>query len=59
MSETKTYIGTKIVSAYPDDKDGKPGYSVTYEDGYKSWSPREVFERCYRLVNDSEKQLIA
>lgn len=34
------------------------GYLVIYEDGYKSWSPKAVFERCYRLVTDQEKRII-
>jgi hypothetical protein len=34
------------------------GYKVTYEDGYVSWSPKEVFERCYREITESEKKLI-
>lgn len=38
--------------------DDEYGYMVTYEDGYKSWSPRGVFERCYRLVTLKEKNLI-
>lgn len=41
---------------------GKPqdreGYKIEYEDGYKSWSPKEVFERCYREITESEKYLI-
>lgn len=44
---TKQYIGTKIVTAWPEVKDGKPGYAVKYSDGYTSWSPKEVFESAY------------
>ena len=33
------------------------GYKVEYEDNYISWSPKEVFERCYRKIEDSEKKL--
>lgn len=63
----RAYIGTKIVQAEPMDqaaahgviKDGsRPGYKVVYEDGYVSWSPKEVFERCYREVTEAEKKLI-
>ena len=38
----------------PYANDGKmhdnnePGYIVEYEDGYKSWSPKEVFEKAYK-----------
>lgn len=47
MPKEKVYIGIKIVRAYPEGKDGKQGYHVTYEDGYESWLPKDVFERCY------------
>ena len=42
---TKDYIGTKIITAWPDTKDGKDGYAVKYEDGYTSWSPKDTFEK--------------
>lgn len=58
------YIGTKIISARPktkvliveqDDDNEIPikeeGYEVAYEDGYVSWSPKDVFEKAYRKVN--------
>lgn len=56
------YIGTKVVEATPM-KAGSAhqlgyntgssigtaeGYQVTYKDGYKSWSPKEVFDKAYR-----------
>jgi hypothetical protein len=44
----KQYIGTKIIQAEPEMKDGKEGYKVTYPDGYVSWSPAETFEEAYR-----------
>jgi len=47
---TRKYIGTKIVTAYPQEKDGTPGYGVIYADGYTSWSPKEVFEESYRAI---------
>lgn len=62
----KKYIGTKEVSATPAwqidgtiyPKDGvvprsmnrKDGYKVVYEDGYESWSPKDVFEKAYKLA---------
>ncbi len=69
----KTYIGTKVVGAEPMSKntfaqrDGtsiKPdavdaeGYMVEYADGYRSWSPKEVFENNYREVSEDETRLI-
>lgn len=53
------YIGTKMVEAEPcaawkdagGHKAGDPGYRVRYEDGYESWSPKDVFEEAYRLTS--------
>jgi hypothetical protein len=66
--ECQAYIGVKIVKAVKMDKsrfmslEGKKnpeenceGYMVVYPDGYKSWSPKSVFENAYRLVSDDEK----
>ena len=65
----KVYIGTKVVRAEPmshEDwlrsqnkwQDGQEtagdGYKVQYEDGYLSWSPKHVFERCYRELSNQE-----
>lgn len=46
-NEIKSYIGVKMVDAYPEEREGKPGYVVIYPDGYKSWSPKSVFEKAY------------
>ncbi len=62
----KKYIGTKQVSATPAwridgkvyPKDGEvprsmnreDGYKVVYEDGYESWSPKDVFEKTYKVA---------
>jgi hypothetical protein len=40
------------------NRETRPGYRVTYPDGYVSWSPREVFETAYRRVEASEAALI-
>lgn len=63
----KKYIGSKIVTAEPmrrsdwHESKGWPipmeegwdreGYKVRYEDGYESWSPKEVFEAAYRRTD--------
>lgn len=47
----KQYIGTKIITAIEQTKDGADGYEVTYADGYVSWSPKSVFEEAYRESN--------
>lgn len=47
---TQHYVGTKIITAWKQEKDGKPGYAVKYEDGYISWSPAEAFEKAYIAI---------
>jgi hypothetical protein len=44
---THEYIGTKQVTAWPQQKDGAEGYAVKYADGYISWSPKDIFEAAY------------
>lgn len=44
---TQHYIGSKQVLAWPEERDGKPGYTVKYPDGYTSWSPKNTFESAY------------
>lgn len=44
----REYIGTKMIKAEPQVKDGKEGYKVVYEDGYVSWSPKDVFKKSYK-----------
>lgn len=60
----KTYTGTKTIKAVPMSRTeaekilGKSitpatpaddGYLVEYKDGYLSWSPKNVFEKTYRI----------
>lgn len=44
----RKFIGTKIVEAEPCVRKEGEGYRVRYEDGYESWSPKDVFEEAYR-----------
>lgn len=68
----QSYIGCKIIQAKPMSYEqwarsqGKwqegqetmgEGYMVVYDDGYRSWSPKSVFERCYRPITDAEKRM--
>jgi hypothetical protein len=68
----KAYVGTKILLAEPmtetqylESKGIDPtnretqgaGYLVQYDNGYISWSPKDVFEIHYRLLTDTEKQV--
>lgn len=47
-----SYIGIKRVEAYPEERNGQDGYVVIYPDGYKSWSPKDVFESAYFKLKD-------
>lgn len=67
MDPNDKYIGTKQMHAYPMTRgeynnfrgwpapEGEdqtvPGYLVRYEDGYISWSPKDVFEGTYRQTD--------
>lgn len=68
----KKYIGKKTIMAEPmakseaekvlnrslaDAKGGDEGYLVEYEDGYKSWSPKEAFEKAYRVAETFQDRL--
>lgn len=44
---TQEYLGVKQVTAWEEEKDGQPGYAIKYPDGYRSWSPKAVFEEAY------------
>lgn len=55
---TQSYIGTKIIAAWPQEKDGELGYAVRYPDGYVSWSPKGTFEAAYRPISSDEAGLI-
>lgn len=64
----KKYIGTKVIDAKPmnrgdynkhrwldisaNENPADDGYLVKYQDGYESWSPKNVFEEAYRECND-------
>lgn len=54
---THRYIGTKEITAFEQEKDGKSGYGVIYADGYTSWSPAATFEEAYRVSEGDGQQL--
>lgn len=50
-------VGTKIVEAKPQAKNGFQEYKVTYKEGYVSWSPvswgpKEAFDEAYKKLSD-------
>jgi len=44
------FYSTKRISAEFEERDDKPGMAITYQDGYKSWCPMDVFDRDYQPV---------
>src|SRR5574343_92395 len=59
---SKFYVGVKIVFAWPEERvDGElreQGYHVRYEDGYESWSPKNVFEAAYLPMGESNNNTV-
>lgn len=49
MKEAQKVLGRKIATLKPVTVD-ENGYLVEYKDGYKSWSPKDVFEEAYHEV---------
>lgn len=47
---THKFIGTKVITAWHQEKDGVSGMAVRYEDGYISWSPDSAFKSAYRVA---------
>lgn len=66
-----TYAGFKIIKAQPmraeealkaghktNGREGEePGYEVEYEDGYKSWSPADVFDAAYTQIGRGSEEI--
>lgn len=62
------YLGVKLIQAEPmnlgdynkfrgwiipeDEDPDREGYKVVYQDGYVSWSPKEIFEEAYRRLDN-------
>lgn len=46
MTEAQKVLGRELKPATAEED----GYLVEYKDGYKSWSPKSVFEKTYREV---------
>jgi len=66
--DLKAFVGIKILLAKPmtnaewvkgknQETTGEDGYLVIYDNGYRSWSPKDVFETHYRLLTDTEKSV--
>lgn len=38
--------------------DNEEGYLVQYEDGYESWSPKEVFDKAYKVADTALDRML-
>jgi len=51
-------IGVKIIEVLgEEERFGVPGYSVRYEDGYASWSPKDALEKAYFSMGDNQTSI--
>lgn len=48
------YGENQIETDFSKENKDKEGYKVVYQDGYVSWSPKEVFEKAYLHLEDIE-----
>lgn len=49
LGEAEKVLGRHIDTTAVENRETTEGYLVEYEDGYQSWSPKEVFEKSYRV----------
>ena len=49
LGEAEKVLGRHIDSSAVENRETSEGYLVEYADGYRSWSPKEVFEKSYRI----------
>lgn len=54
--EAKAVLG-KFINPAKQEYSGE-GYLVRYEDGYQSWSPKEVFDKAYKPADNFLDRLI-
>lgn len=49
LGEAEKVLRRHIDTTAVENRETTEGYLVEYEDGYQSWSPKEVFEKSYRV----------
>lgn len=50
LGEAEKVLGRHIDSSAVENRETAEGYLVEYDGGYRSWSPKEVFEKAYRIT---------
>lgn len=58
LGEFRAYSGRDPYSNTEDPGDSYMGYLVKYEDGYESWSPKNVFEKAYKCTETFVDRLL-
>ena len=49
LGEAEKVLGRTIDTSAVENREDQEGYLVEYEDGYRSWSPKAVFEKAYKV----------
>lgn len=52
LGEAEKVLNRRIDTSAVEDREETPGYLIDYGedgDGYQSWSPKDVFEKAYRV----------
>lgn len=49
LGEAEKVLGRHIDSLAVENRETSEGYLVEYEVGYRSWSPKDVFDKAYRV----------
>ena len=49
LGEAEKVLGRKIETSAVENREESEGYLVEYEDGYRSWSPKDVFDKACRV----------
>lgn len=49
LGEAEKVLGRKIDTSAVENREQEEGYLVEYQDGYRSWSPKAIFEKAYRV----------
>lgn len=49
LGEAEKVLGRKIDTSAVENREYEEGFLVEYADGYRSWSPKEVFEKAYKV----------
>lgn len=50
MTKGDAYGANLLRNCLKLSEEKNPGYKVRYEDGYESWSPKDVFENAYKAA---------